>query len=327
MSSLDRNIFELQPLEIRKLLASVVVDGSHILQISALSSPSTVVVNKISNGNIVVTINGTATGPQLSTGTGAGQFNQVNIVGSGGNDNILINGNFNYTSATVQGGSGNDTITTGTGNDTVSGNNGNDVIDGGTGNDLMAGQDGMDQVNYSSRTVALRISLNGAADDGTASTEFDNVQVEEVLGGSGNDTFTGSSGDDFFYGNGGADSMTGIGGNDELTGGSGQDKIFGNDGDDFLQAQNNDQDTVNGGTNSNGTQDFDLANIDGLDVASALLQENSATVDNTPLLGLGGNVGPKILVGGNAGDLDTSYGTGGKLSDSPGFFPEGVAVD
>jgi len=96
MSFLDRNIFELQPLEVRKLLASVVVDGSHILQISALSSPSTVVVNKISNGKIVVTINGVATGPQLSLGTGTGAFNKVNIVGSGGSDNILVNGNFAY---------------------------------------------------------------------------------------------------------------------------------------------------------------------------------------------------------------------------------------
>ena len=327
MSALDRNIFELQPLEVRKLLASVSVDGSHILQINSLSSPSTVVVNKISNGNIVVTINGVATGPQLSLGTGSGQFNQVNILGSGGSDNILINGNFSYSSATVQGGSGNDTITTGQGNDTVSGNGGNDVIDGGGGNDLMAGQDGMDQVNYSSRTAALRISLNGAADDGTASTEFDNVQVEEVLGGSGNDTFSGSSADDFFYGNGGADSMTGNGGNDELTGGSGQDKIFGNDGDDFLQAQNNDQDTVNGGSNANGTADFDLANIDGLDVASGLLQANSTGTTSTPLLGLGGNTGPRILVGGNAADLDTTYATGGKLSDDPGFTPRGAAVD
>ena len=199
MSALDRNIFELQPLEVRKLLASVVVDGSHILQISSLSSPSTVVVNKISNGKIVVTINGSAVGAQLSTGTAAGQFNKINIVGSAGGDNILINGNFSYSTATVQGGDGNDTITGGQGNDTLSGNNNDDTLDGGAGNDLMAGQSGFDQVNYSSRTGALRISLDGAANDGEVGIgEADNVQVEEVLGGAGNDTFTGSSGDDFF---------------------------------------------------------------------------------------------------------------------------------
>ena len=40
-----------------------------------------------------------------------------------------------------------------------------------------------------------------------------------------------------------------------------------NDGDDFLQAQNSDQDTVNGGTNSDGSADFDLASIDTVDVS------------------------------------------------------------
>src|SRR5438128_1039782 len=81
------------------------------------------------------------------------------------------------------------------------------------------------------RTGALRISLDGLANDGeVAIGEADNVQTEEVIGGAGNDTMTGSAADDFLGGGAGADSLVGNGGNDQLTGSSGADKLFGNNG-------------------------------------------------------------------------------------------------
>src|SRR4029079_1309959 len=101
--------------------------------------------------------------------------------------------------------------------------------------------------------------------------DADTCPTEEVIACAGNDTITGSAADDFFGGGAGADSLVGNGGNDQLTGSSGIDKLLGNDGDDFLQAQNQNQDTVNGGSNSNGTADFDLASIDSIDVAGAAL--------------------------------------------------------
>src|SRR5437773_1309730 len=86
MSFLDRNIFELQPLEIRQLLATgtASIDGTNTLQVGNLSGAATVIVNKISNGKIVVTIDGTAVGPsgtssQFTLGNSAGQFNKINI--------------------------------------------------------------------------------------------------------------------------------------------------------------------------------------------------------------------------------------------------------
>src|SRR6185436_18437976 len=154
----------------------------------------------------------------------------------------------------------------------VNGNDGNDLLDAGGGNDLIVGGNNFDTTNYSVRTGALRVTLDGLANDGeVAAAEADNVQTEEVIGGAGNDTITGGAGDDFLGGGAGADSLVGNGGNDQLTGSSGIDKLFGNDGDDFLQAQNSDQDTVSGGTNSNGTADFDLASIDTVDVAGTLI--------------------------------------------------------
>ena len=70
MSSLDRNIFELQPLEIRTLLAAVVsVDGTNTLQINTLDSGSSVIVNKISNGKINIPfVSDERTAPEIYVG-------------------------------------------------------------------------------------------------------------------------------------------------------------------------------------------------------------------------------------------------------------------
>jgi uncharacterized delta-60 repeat protein len=347
MHSLDRNIFELQPLEIRRLLATAQIDAGSILQISGLANPTTLTVNKISNGKITVTANGVALNVLNSSGSSLGtqiaptSFSRINIVGSIGADNLSISSNFSYTAATVNGADGNDTITTGTGNDSLVGGNNNDRLDGGGGNDTMAGNSGMDITNYSTRTGALRISLDNASNDGE-SNEFDNVQTEEVWGGSGSDTFTGSNADDFFYGNGGGDSITGNGGNDDLTGGAQLDRVFGNDGDDYIAVQNNDADTISGGTNSNGTADLDIAEIDGIDNATSVAPQagagSSTSATNgkvTPSRDRGpGLSGPSDVIGnvipaaGDPSDLDPSYGSGGRvIGPDLGWTPTASAVD
>jgi len=98
-------------------------------------------------------------------------------------------------------------------------------------------------------------------------------------------------------------------------------------------AQNNDRDTVNGGTGP-GATDLDLANIDGIDVASALASTlaSAARSGGVNLGGPGGGglntTGPKIIFTGHAGDLDPSYGTGGKVSGpNLGWTPRAAAVD
>ena len=103
---------------------------------------------------------------------------------------------------------------------------GNDFLDGGGGPDVLSGAGGTDTAVYTSRTFPLEVSLNGTANDGETG-EGDNVltDVEDVVGGSGNDRFYGSQsanyfqgmlGDDWFDGGKGPDNFEGGGGNDTV---------------------------------------------------------------------------------------------------------------
>lgn len=82
---------------------------------------------------------------------------------------------------------------------------------GGTGPDVFNGGAGEDTVSYAGLTRGVSVSLDGTADDG-ALGEGDNV--EDVIGGSGNDTLTGNDQDDAFYGGAGNDTISGGDGNE-----------------------------------------------------------------------------------------------------------------
>ena len=127
------------------------------------------------------------------------------------------------------GGAGNDTFTA------ASTADGADVFNGGTGDDT---------VDYSSRTAALTVTMDGvAANDGLAS-ETDDVKsdIEILLCGSAADTITGNDGDNRIEGGAGADTLNGGDGDDELFGGAGDDTINGGDGDDTLDGGDDDDD-------------------------------------------------------------------------------------
>ncbi len=278
------NIFELQALEIRRLLTTATINNTtHTLVVTGTSSADTITLNQsASTGKVSVT--GVST--TFTPGTGTNQFNKISVDAGGGNDTIQINGNVAYTAATLGGGGGNDTMI------------------GGSKADQLAGGSGFDTANYSLRTTGITVTINNVADDGQ-SGEGDNVtsDTEEVLGGSGNDKFTGSGNDDFFAGGAGNDTAFGGNGNDDLVGSTGQDSLEGQNGDDFLQAKNSDVDTVKGGTNTDGTSDLDLAEVDGIDVGTLgpvqqQLASQTTTVDRTQLdttyNGTGTNTGPSL---------------------------------
>jgi hypothetical protein len=135
---------------------------------------------------------------------------------------------------------GDDVVDAGSGNDTVDTGWGDDTIDGGEGADSIGGGYGRDRVVYSSRSAAVSVSLDDVANDG-ASGEGDNVRptVDDVTGGSGNDTLTGDDGangltgglgDDVLSGAGGADSLDGGAGTDSFSGGAGTDSFSLRDG-------------------------------------------------------------------------------------------------
>src|SRR5436305_3291741 len=123
-------LFELQPLEIRQLLSSVTVDSSHVLQVVSNSGNDTIFINGRTDGNVSVVINGVTT--VKTPGGGSGQFTKIHIDCQGGNDSAQISNNITaYTSSTIEGKDGNDTLTCGRGLDPSLGGTGDDEMDGG----------------------------------------------------------------------------------------------------------------------------------------------------------------------------------------------------
>ena len=177
-------------------------------------------VENVTGGNTADTLVGNELDNVLN-----GFFGHDTLIGGDGNDTLL-------------GSAGNDTLTGGAGNDSFSGGTGSDVMDGGDGNDsfledaaangpdTFIGGAGVDRVSYSNRTASVTVTVGSGANDGQAS-EGDDVKadVENVTGGSGDDTL---------IGNASANALLGGAGNDTLTGGDGQDTLVGGDGNDTM---------------------------------------------------------------------------------------------
>lgn len=188
----------------------------------------------------------------------------------------------------AKGGSGNDLISADFSNNQMDnefwGNGGNDQLDGGAGNDIfhegaaangsdmMSGRGGSDTVDYSERTNAVMVTLDGVSNDGEAGegdntaagmvsygTEgicgedhkgfetganapepfyndeaTDDSSVENVEGGSGNDEIVGNESGNILNGNAGNDVVRGGAGTDSLNGGDGDDTLEGGAGNDAM---------------------------------------------------------------------------------------------
>jgi hypothetical protein len=117
----------------------------------------------------------------------------------------------------LAGGSGNDTLHGGTRGEYLDGQDGSDTLIGGPGRDTLKGGAGTDTVTYASASLAVSVDIDGQADDG-AQGEDDNVQsdVENLVGGNGDDRLTGDSGANYLEGGPGRDVVRGEGGNDSL---------------------------------------------------------------------------------------------------------------
>jgi Ca2+-binding RTX toxin-like protein len=146
----------------------------------------------------------------------------ANVIEGGPGDDIIQGGGGD--DPLLDGGDGNDFIQGQAGNDNLQGDAGNDVLDGGTGQDTFSGGSGKDAVDYSNNTTSVVSIPDGVANDGNnGGAEGDNVgaDVEDVFGGSGNDTLV--PGPEGGVVDGGA-------GNDTLVSGPGPDLIVGGDG-------------------------------------------------------------------------------------------------
>ncbi|QQS10754.1 MAG: hypothetical protein IPK81_14025 [Rhodospirillales bacterium] len=209
----------------------------------------------------------------VSFDVGAGEFEMA--TGGAGNDHLFTH---KRDSVLVYGEGGDDTLQGGRGNDLLNGGVGDDTLKGGIGNDTLNGADGLDIVSLADKTatlvVALAPQISGTTvynvvglDDtvtGTVWTVDDFrttvdlgsgeaevlIDVEGLVGGTGNDTFYGTSGGDILEGGAGADVLYGgfwrpatlqDSDGDDVEG-----KVFGG-GDDVFVGDSSSSDTFYGG--------------------------------------------------------------------------------
>jgi len=157
-----------------------------------------------------------------------------NVVGGGGGDtiygsaadNVLDGGAGNDT---IWGGAGNDTLIGGAGTNALHGDAGDDRFDQGTsalGDDTMYGGTGVDTVDYSGRTNDLTSVMDGATAGGeTGEADVIMTDVENYIGGAGDDTITGNALDNQLQGGAGVDTIAGLAGDDVIDGNAGADVI------------------------------------------------------------------------------------------------------
>jgi len=151
---------------------------------------------------------------------GAGPATEDVIEGLGGNDEIYgLEGNdilYGGTEIAPDApGSGNDILNGGPGIDVLYGGDGDDTLSGGndTDTDILLGGPGVDRLDLSHLNAGFEFSL-GDSGMGWTPDGDGYLDMEGVIGGSGNDTISGNSGDNVLQGGAG---------DDELSGGEGAD--------------------------------------------------------------------------------------------------------
>ncbi|HEX3358800.1 MAG TPA: calcium-binding protein [Tepidisphaeraceae bacterium] len=227
---------------------------------------------------------------------GGGAF--VTLIGGNGND-VLIGGDGDDL---LSGGAGRDKLMGEAGNDTLVGGAGNDGLSGGSGADQFSGGSGIDTADYSDQHDDELIVLGNvilppdwardpavfpgqtpkAPPKGPAKPypSFDpmtlhgcgylegdqiSADVENAIGGSGNDVIWGSDASNTLLGNAGNDSIYGGAKNDALYGGDGNDQLFAADERDGEPFVANPGDPFPGRDRVNGGGGHDFAQIDARD--------------------------------------------------------------
>jgi Ca2+-binding RTX toxin-like protein len=175
-----------------------------------------------------------------------------NAVGGSGNDVLIGNAADNR----LTGGQGNDTLNGGDGVDTASyqnasgavnvnlgagtssgadgqdtlisienvlGSGFNDVLTGNAADNTIDGAAGNDTVSYASDTAGVVIDLSAGTAAGALIGLDTLLNIENVVGGSGNDILIGNAGENMLAGGAGNDRLVGGSGNDRLDGGAGSD--------------------------------------------------------------------------------------------------------
>jgi Ca2+-binding RTX toxin-like protein len=191
-------------------------------------------VKQRDDGTLDVQVNGESYEVRL------GQGQELTIRAGAGDDVIEVASNVKV-NIVVEGGDGNDTITTGAGDDRIDGGAGNDVISSGAGRDDIFGNSGNDTITGGD---GVNIIHGGDGDD-------------QVTAGRGTNFVEGGAGNDSIRGGGVSDILSGGTGNDRITVGDGASRVYAGAGDDVIDNAGDNTvvyaetaDLVNAATNS-----------------------------------------------------------------------------
>ncbi len=282
-------------------------------------APSTSTVGNVFVSVVTGAVTSTADFPPAET---------VVVMGRDRHDMIVVSSTLSV-NMSIDGGIGNDTVTSSSGNDTITGGEGNDSIVSGTGHDVIDASDGNDTVNsgggddtveideFSDKTLidssgidtidfsgvstasvdtVNGVSLNLGIDNGTMQTVRTGGGVsllgtyENVVGTQFKDSLIGNSASNLLFGGPSDDTIqSGAGGNDSIDGGIGDDSITGGGGNDLIFG-GGDDDTLQAGL---GDDSIDAG--DGNDLIFG------GTVDGNDTIS--GGIGDDSIAGGDGDDL------------------------
>jgi Ca2+-binding RTX toxin-like protein len=168
-----------------------------------------------------ITINASLTDTDLVTlnfltGISASAFDAAMVQFQGGDRtafDVLI-GNYDYL---FSGNAGKDTFTGYVGNEIFEGGAGADDFDGGTGNNTLS---------YTADTAGVTVNLSNSTASGGHAQGDTFANIQNLNGGSGNDSLTGDGGANILQGNKGNDFFDGGAGADTIDGGEGVDNAY-----------------------------------------------------------------------------------------------------
>jgi len=301
------------------------------------------------NVTAAVSVDLRITGSQNTGGAGSDKLTSIeNVSGTGYNDTLLGNNANNVLngregSDSLNGMEGNDTLIGGIGNDSMDGGADNDSLDGGTGNDVLNGGgigndtlnggDDIDTASYLNGTAGIKVDLNITTSQNTVGAGWDTlINIENLKGGSGNDTLKGNAlanmlegqqGTDVLYGNAGNDTLYGGLANDTLYGGANNDFLDGGAGIDILYGEaGNDIFSFWTAADANGDTVKDF--VRGVDkISLSLIDANRATtVDNSFAKLLSGTITPASMIASSLFFNTTQqvlYGNVDGLTSAPDF--------
>lgn len=194
--------------------------GSETLNFASVTTAIT--ANLTSDAALAVMTNRT-----IQTGAAGQAANFENITGGSAGDTLTGNDADNILvglggADALSGGNGNDGLTGGAANDTLNGGAGNDsyffVTNAASGSDTIADSTGIDTTDFTGSTnaVVLNLGLTTAqvVNSNLTLTLNSATSIENLYGGSDNDTLTGNTLDNVIQGGAGSDTMAGGAGGD-----------------------------------------------------------------------------------------------------------------